>query len=253
MNVLITGSSSGLGHALVREFIDEADNPFVLGLTKDAAEGDDAELEWDARQLDELSMNNVMMEIRGRTARMTNTHHTQVKFNVVVHCAGINDIRHFEEVSSHFLQTTMQVNAFAPVMLTQSMHNDGLLAKGCVIVVVTSDAAWRPMRHSLAYNMSKAAADMAVKQMARELSKPFGYSIFAVRPGKMFGTNMSRFIDKRVQQLRGWTAEEAKAYAAQGSVTGVETPAYEVAKHIYRLITGGMAPYLSGTGQDLAG
>jgi NAD(P)-dependent dehydrogenase (short-subunit alcohol dehydrogenase family) len=109
------------------------------------------------------------------------------------------------------------------------------------------------MRHSLAYNCSKAALDMATKQMARELTKPYGLSVFGVRPGKMAGTGMSTYIDEQVCLMRDWTPEQAMAYAQQNSVTGLELPPMKVAEFIYDLVRSGTARYTSGACIDMVG
>jgi NAD(P)-dependent dehydrogenase (short-subunit alcohol dehydrogenase family) len=122
-----------------------------------------------------------------------------------------------------------------------------------IVINVISDAAWRPMRHSLAYNCSKAALDMATKQMARELTKPRDLSIIGVRPGKMTNTAMSAYIDQRVQEVRGWTAEEAMTYFRNNSVSGLEQEPTAVAAFILSIATGGLARNMSGACIDLVG
>lgn len=180
-----------------------------------------------------------------------NFNRLEMKFDIVIHNAGINAIRPFEAVTAEFLHEVMHVNCIAPILFTQKLLAAGLLRSGARLCHVISDAAWRPMRHSLAYNMSKAALDMATKQMARELTKSRGLTIFGVRPGKMRGTGMSQYIDKQVQTLRGWSAEEAATYAANNSVSGQEFSPFEVSQLIYHLCTSHLP--LSGACMDLAG
>jgi len=116
-----------------------------------------------------------------------------------------------------------------------------------------SNASHVPMRHSLAYNCSKAAQAMAVKQMARELSKLFGISIMGVSPGKLSGTAMSAYIDRRVCEVRNWTPQQAAGYFEANSLTGLETPAAMVALIIGSLITSGAARYMSGAIPEFVG
>jgi len=173
------------------------------------------------------------------------------RVDVLINNAGINAIKKFEDLDQDFITEIMQVNFVAPVLLTQALLKAGMFHVGTVVCNVISDAAWRPMRHSLAYNCSKAALDMATKQMARELTKPYGLTIFGVRPGKMRGTGMSNYIDRSVCELRGWTSEEADAYFRTNSLTGIEFEPTAVAQFIYQLCTTSMP--ISGACIDLAG
>jgi NAD(P)-dependent dehydrogenase (short-subunit alcohol dehydrogenase family) len=179
------------------------------------------------------------------------SHLPDLKFDIVINNAGVNAIRPFEQLTHAFVEAIMRVNFLAPVLLVQQLMARELLQRPAVICNITSDAAWRPMRHSLAYNCSKAAFDMATKQMARELTKPNDMTIFSVAPGKMTGTGMSQYIDAQVCKLRGWTPEEAAQYAANSTVTGKEFLPSSVAKVIYMLCTHGLP--ISGTRIDLAG
>lgn len=175
----------------------------------------------------------------------------------LINNAGINAIKPFEDLDDYFIERIMRVNFLAPVLLTQAMLKAGKLNPGAVVVNIISDAAWRPMRHSLAYNCSKAALQMATKQMARELTKPHSISVIGVNPGKMAGTEMSKYIDKSVCELRGWTPKEAWDYFVANSLTGKELHPRQVAELVAHLVignqSGGLAPAMSGACVDLAG
>lgn len=197
-------------------------------------------LHWDA--LNEMSLFQLVDNCRDRVPG---------GFDVVINNAGINAIRRFEDLDVAFIQTVMGVNFLGPVLLTHALLKADLLRRGACVCNIVSDAAWRPMRHSLAYNCSKAALDMATKQMARELTKPYDISVFGVRPGKMSGTAMSEYIDRQVCELRGWTPDQAKAYYEQNSVSGEEFNTTAVARLIVHLCTSGLP--ISGACMDLAG
>jgi 3-oxoacyl-[acyl-carrier protein] reductase len=171
---------------------------------------------------------------------------------LLINNAGINGITPFEELNVKFLEHIMQVNFIAPVMLTQRLlpHLD----EGAVICNIVSDASYKPMRHSLAYNCSKAAFAMATKQLARELTKPRDLTIFSVNPGKMAGTEMSDYIDRQVEKLRGWTAEQAQKYFEAASVSGRESDPEHVAEIVVNLcIDPVRSRMLSGACVDLVG
>lgn len=240
MNVVVTGASSGLGHALCVAF--RKHGHMVVGTTHDGALASrDPEL--------------VYFE-SGQKASPIQTCVSEIlcmfdSIDVLINNAGTNAICPFEELTPGFVQHIMDVNFMTAVFMTQKFLD--YFNKPGLVVNVISDAAWRPMRHSLAYNCSKAALDMATKQMARELTKPRDLSIIGIRPGKMANTGMSAYIDKRVQEVRGWTPEQAMDYFRQNSVSGLELQPTDVAAFILSIATGGMARNMSGACIDLVG
>jgi NAD(P)-dependent dehydrogenase (short-subunit alcohol dehydrogenase family) len=170
----------------------------------------------------------------------------------LINNAGVNQICKFREQSLEQMEWMMRVNCLGPIMLIQRLLNAGKL-NGSVCNVI-SDASWKPMRHSLAYNMSKAAMAMATRQMARELTKQYPHlTVFGVNPGKMSGTHMSEYIDEQVMELRGWTAEGAKEYYQASAVNGRESEPRQVAWHIVNLVEGSSNQFLSGAVVDLVG
>jgi len=238
VNIVITGTCSGLGQSLRDRF--KAMGHMVIGSTN-IVENERAD--------------QPFMDLRSTTSlrSFADFVFSNMQFvDVLINNAGTNGIRRFEEIDDMFLQEMMQVNFVGPVMLTKTLLRN-MRPDGAIVVNITSDAAWRPMRHSLAYNASKAALDMATKQMARELTKPYNLSVVGIRPGKMSGTGMSAYIEEQVCAMRGWTPEQAKDYAAANSVTGFEMPTDVMAQHIYNLVTSGVLKFASGACMDLAG
>ena len=243
-HVMITGASSGLGAELAARFRKQRWN--VTGTTHEIKStfGTDLML-YDATAYGAPNaLVTSMMGLEGRA---------KGPVNVLINNAGINAIRRFEDLTLEFMEEVMRVNCHAPVLLIKELLGAQLFAPQPVIVNVISDAAWRPMRHSAAYGQSKAAFDMATRQMARELTKPHDLIMVGIRPGKMKGTGMSTYIDQQVCDLRGWTPEEAHAYFVQNSVTGREQSPHDVARLIYDLVENPLITTMSGACIDLVG
>lgn len=213
-NVLVTGSASGLGFCLA-ELLSEAGH-LVQGV-----------------DLEEEGYTNFQGDV-GRepetiAAILPNT-------EVLINCAGINHIAYTEDLEREDWERVMDVNAYAPWALTRSFLR--LPHKRLRTVVnITSNAAWTPMTSSLIYNASKAAIHMITRQMARELTPRHGLTVFGVAPNKLAGTEMSRYIEARVPELRGWTPEEAAKYQRQSLMKGEETDPWEVAEFITFLLS----------------
>ena len=164
----------------------------------------------------------------------------------VVYCAGVNKISLFENVTADDWYESMDVNCYGFVRLIQIMLEKHKLNDSSRVCIVTSNAANIAMSHSISYNCSKAAANMAIRQMAREIPVT-QMMIFGVAPNKLAGTPMSLEIEKKVCEMRGWTSEEAEAYQLAALPAGVETHPRDLALFIVNLMQTSNWPYLHGT------
>lgn len=223
-NILITGSSNGLGAALVTKL--RADGHSVW--CYDIKDGNDVR---DPHFVGEL-------------ADMT-------ELDVLINNAGVNLIDWLENFEEHQWDEVLDVNAKGIYMMTRALLPKLIESKGTVVNIV-SNAAHMPMTCSLAYNASKGAAHIMTLQLARELTKKHGITVFGVAPNKMSGTGMSDSIDDQVVATRGWTKEYAQQYQLNGLLTGEETPPRAVAEFIafllqdkehHKYLTGCILPY----------
>jgi NAD(P)-dependent dehydrogenase (short-subunit alcohol dehydrogenase family) len=135
----------------------------------------------------------------------------------IVYCVGINELSWLKDLQHDSFERIMNVNVWGFVNLIQQLRNHWRGPHN--VLALTSDAAVRPMRTSLAYCASKAALSMAIKVAARELT-PVGWRINGLAPGKVDGTAMTRYVDGIVPVLRGWTEEEAEEYERKSSALG---------------------------------
>ena len=161
--------------------------------------------------------------------------------DLLINCAGVNHLTPIPELKGADWERLIDINAKAPWLMVQGLldrmsSNKNPMAGGTVINIV-SNAAHVPMTHSLAYNASKGAALMVSKQMARELFKSHGITVFSISPNKLRGTGMSKEIEARVPALRGWTPEEAAAYQKAALPTGMETDPAMLAEFIAFLVS----------------
>lgn len=223
-NILITGSASGLGLALAIKLRHEGHTVFEY----DTANGYDVCSPW----------------FGGELAKMTH-------LDVLINNAGLNLIDWLENFEEDQWDAVMGVNAKGIYMMTRALLPKLIESKGTVVNIV-SNAAHMPMTCSLAYNASKGAAHIMTQQLARELTKKHGITVFGVAPNKMAGTGMSDSIDNQVVATRGWTKEYAQQYQMAGLLTGEETPPHAVAEFIayllqdkehHKYLTGCILPY----------
>ena len=160
----------------------------------------------------------------------------------VVNCCGTNYLVPFDEVNFGAFMEAMDVNAFVLPRVLQALRHDKAINAGAAVCNVISNAAHIPMTHSLIYNASKAAQEMITRQLARELKE---YCVFGVNPNKLAGTGMSRAIEKKVLELRGWTPEEALKYQLAALPAGVETPPEALGRFIAELMMPHHHPFIT--------
>lgn len=169
----------------------------------------------------------------------------------VVNCAGINGADWFEDVTVENFDKIMATNARS-IMQVSQWALPSLKANQGTICNIVSNASHMPMTSSLAYNASKAAAHIMTQQMARELTKKYGITVFGVSPNKLAGTGMSRAIEENVQRVRGWTAAYAAQYQLNALLAGEETDVETCAEFIafllsskkrHKYLTGCVIPY----------
>lgn len=144
------------------------------------------------------------------------------KIDQLINCAGMNSSQWFEDITDGEFDDTISVNAGAMYRTSKALLPSISAAKGTILNIV-SNASHMPMRCSLAYNASKAAAKMITDQMAHELTRKHDITVFAISPNKLSGTGMSKFVDESIPSLRGWSAEFSKDYQLKALKTGVET------------------------------
>jgi NAD(P)-dependent dehydrogenase (short-subunit alcohol dehydrogenase family) len=141
-----------------------------------------------------------------------------------------------QDITVEWWDRVMNTNARALWIVTSRLLEELKAAEGTVMNVV-SNAAKVPMTHSIAYNASKGAAAIMTRQMARELQKEHGICVFGICPNKLRGTRMSKYIEGRVCELRGWTREQADEYQLKALLAGKETDPYQVAELVVWLLT----------------
>ncbi len=222
-NILVTGGTNGLGKAIVAALKDKT----LYGKNHNIVIFD-TEYGDDVRKAD-------YADIASGLRNMFDTDEEIPQLDVLINCAGVNKINWLENVSDDEWDEVMDVNVKGIFKMTKACLPMLIKSKGTVLNIV-SNAAHMPMTCSAAYNASKGAALILTKQMARELTKAHGITVFSVSPNKLAGTKMSDSIDAQVVRTRGWTPEYAHEYQLKGLLTGEETPPEAVAEFIAYLL-----------------
>lgn len=197
-HAVVTGHTSGLGYEIYRALEDQGYE--VVGWSLDT----------------DVDLTNQRSVAKAASALFP-------PVDVLVNCAGVNYINWHEDTPIEEWDRLMNTNARALWLTVREMIRRNCFMDPATVVNIVSNASHMPMTNSAAYNASKGAAHILTLQMARELRKRHGLTVFGVSPNKLKGTGMSSYIDSRVCELRGWTPEEAEAYQLAGLPAGEET------------------------------
>jgi NAD(P)-dependent dehydrogenase (short-subunit alcohol dehydrogenase family) len=221
---VITGSQSGLGKAIAEEM--SAQNFIVCGLDRDKSVSED--VNWRTYKCDV----RIKEDIYDASISIFQDFGP---IDILINCAGINYICPFKDLEKSDFNNLINSNVGSILLTSQIFLQDLIVNKGTILNII-SNASHMPMTHSFAYNASKGAAEIATKQMARELTKEHGITVFGISPNKLKGTKMSRYIEKTFPTLRGMTYEEGIEYQKKSLLTGKETEPEQIAKIVAFLL-----------------
>ena len=204
--ILVTGSNSGLGAALVGSLLHDHHEVYQYDISHGC----------DVRFPEHMSLPD--------------------ELDILINNAGVNHIDWLQHFDEDRWDEVMDINAKGIYKMTRALLPQLQASKGTVVNIV-SNASHMPMTCSLAYNASKGAAHIMTLQLARELTKAHGITVFGVAPNKMRGTGMSVSIDEQVVKTRGWSKEQAQQYQLNGLLAGAETPPELVAEFVAFLLS----------------
>lgn len=154
----------------------------------------------------------------------------------LVYCAGVNDLVWLGKMGPDYDYTgLLDVNVAGFVRLCDILADYSV--ENLRVVVVGSDAAERPMRTSMLYCASKAALHMAAQVAAREMAA-VGWRVNVVAPGMTSDTNMTKYIDDTVPDLRGWSRKDAELYEQSQLVVKRRATPEEIAEVIETTLDG---------------
>jgi hypothetical protein len=179
---LITGASKGLGKCLAIECAQKGRNLILVALPNEDV----------IQTANELSkkykINAIGYEIDLTSEEKLNTLADWVKSNyqidMLINNAGIGGTKHFNEAKTHYIDTIIQLNMKALVLLTHQLLPLLKEQKEAYILNIASLAAFVPMPYKTIYPASKAFVSSFSRGLNAEL-KGSNVSVSVAYPGGM--------------------------------------------------------------------
>jgi NADP-dependent 3-hydroxy acid dehydrogenase YdfG len=224
--VLVTGCSTGIGHALARELHARGHRVVATARRPETL----AELQvsgMDTLALDvtdPASIDAAVSESLGRAGRI----------DVLVNNAGINLFGPLLELSLPELRALFETNVLGLLAVTQAVLPHMADRKQGRIVNIGSVAGILPTPYAGAYCATKCAVHMLSEVLRMEL-KPFGIEVVVVQPGGVKSSiadsgskGLERFQQESSRYHRGYEGIRKRAYASQDG----PMPAEEFAREL---------------------
>ncbi|KAM7191699.1 hypothetical protein V8F20_009176 [Naviculisporaceae sp. PSN 640] len=177
---LVTGSTSGIGLALVNHIISRGDKVIASGRKIEARLGH-LKSQSSSVALLELDITSPAPVI---TQKITQAWSIFGHIDVLVNNAGMSAMKPAEEASDEYISNMFSVNLFGPMQITKAIlpffraQNSGTLA------FTSSSTSWTSLPFMSHYSASKAALSQYVECLRKEVS-PLGIQCIALESGGM--------------------------------------------------------------------
>lgn len=193
---VITGSSGGIGLALVKTYL--ADGYFVLGLDRDPSKSivSKAYAEIKVNLLtfskDASYRNSVLGKIRVGLPHKVN------KF-VLINNAAEQILKSVAEIRWQDWENSLAVNTVAPFFLIQGLTEELIASSGHVINISSIHAKLTKTKFTC-YSASKSALEAVTRSLALELS-PLGVSVNAIAPAAISTEMLKASFNDKPEKL----------------------------------------------------
>lgn len=219
--ILITGGSSGIGLALAHALLAKGAKVVVTGRRPDALSNAVRELQGTAQSVSGVAADVASPD--GRAATITQAIDTLGGLDMLVNNAGGVRAGRLENTPEAELQSMIDVDLVAPILLTRAAL-PALRASGDAMVVnIASGIALVGAPFYATYAATKAGLAHFGEALRREL-KGEGIHVLTAYPG---GTDTPMMKSNRAGPELGFSREPASAVAA-AIVDGIEAGAFEV-------------------------
>ncbi len=189
--ILVTGASSGIGKAIAKQTAEAGATLILTGRNEPMLRETLSQLSPAGHKIIVADLSDVE-QLKRLVAELPH-------LDGIVHSAGIIKRVPLKLISEKSLNELMQINFFAPALLTQALYKKKLLKDEASVVFISSVASSFASLGNIMYMASKGAVNSFMKGIALELASS-GIRANAIQPG-MIKTNLTTAIpDEEIQK-----------------------------------------------------
>ena len=195
--ILVTGASSGIGQGIAIACSKMGAQVVICGRNKKRLSQTMEHMEGSGHLqiLADLTQAN---DIREMTEKIQ-------KLDGVVHCAGIGQRIPCRELEEEDINTVMEINFKAPVMLQKYLLSKKKVNKGASVVFIASIASWSPSAGNSIYSASKGAIISYANCLSLELA-PRQIRVNCISPAMIW----TDFVKKDIVNMELLKEDESK-------------------------------------------
>lgn len=177
---IVTGASSGLGKGVALLLNELGATVIGIGRNQKRLEETKAECKYPENMF--LEAKDLTEDIEGLPQYVKELKNKYGKFQGLVCCAGVVDIRPLQTIEKIRMEELFNIDYYSPIFLTKGFADRrNNMGKGSSIVYISSIAAKYCDRGMLSYSGAKAALIASAKTIGRELA-PQGIRVNCVSP-----------------------------------------------------------------------
>ena len=202
-NVLITGTSTGIGQLAALQFARSGHT--VYATMRDTAKAGPLR---EAAAAEDLAITIIQLDVDSEASveeAVARVHAEAGGLDVLVNNAGITGVGAIEEIPESEWRAVMETNFYGPLRLIRAVVPGMRERRSGVVINISSVAGQLAAGACGPYHCSKWALECASETLAMEL-RPFGVRVAIVEPG-FFKTPI---LEKAIHE---WEGSEASPYA----------------------------------------
>ena len=210
--ILVTGSCTGIGHAIASRCVAEGARVIIHGLERKLGEAVVAEMGpgQAALHIEDLAAEGCPQRLVDLAVR------TFGRLDAVVNNAALVAQGNLQNTDAAFLRRMLEVNTVAPFLLIQAALPYLRATRGNVLNIGSVNA-WCGEPNLLPYSMSKGALMTLTRNLGDTLMREDGVRVNQINPGWVLTANEAK--RKQEQGLReDWDADLPKIYAPSGRI-----------------------------------
>lgn len=226
MNLLITGTSSGIGRAAATYFTQHGHTVCGIDITQSAS------AEHFAGYVCDITNETALNQLHEEFCQQG------MMFDAIINIAGIHMMASLVESNFQQMKKVIDINLTGTMLVNRVFH-DRLYVNGRILIVTSEVASFDPMPFNGLYNVSKTALDTYAQALRQELNL-IGQKVITIRPGAV-ETPLSEASMKATQDLANETflySKQAKNFVRLATkFMGTPIKPCALAKLIYKAAT----------------